>query len=342
FRVAGVYGGTNINTQGKAVRDGLDLLVATPGRLLDLALNGVLKMKQVKKLVIDEVDEMFNLGFRPQLFRIMDLLSEKRQNIMFSATLSETHEPLIQDHFNYPQKIEIAPHGTPLGKIEQLAYRANNFNTKTNLLAHIIADESMKKVLVFVGNKKRADWLVERMVEQFEAQIGVIHANKSQNYRLNALEKFRAGEHRVLIATDIMARGLDIHGVSHVINFDLPETPGDYLHRIGRTGRAEEAGVAISLVAEAEEEYQLVVEDLMKLKITMLDFPETVEVSEILLPSEKERLGGDKNYLQMPSMNSRGAYHEKKEKNKKVNRAEEKRRARRLEKKRSGRKKKKS
>ena len=341
FRAAGVYGGTNINTQAKVVREGLDLLVATPGRLLDMALNGILRMKYIKKLVIDEVDEMFNLGFRPQLIRILDLLPKKRQNIMFSATLSPEHEVVIERYFNYPQKIEIAPHGTPLERIEQLAYPANNFNTKTNLLAHILVPEEMNKVLVFVANKKRADLLESRLSAIFETGIGLIHANKSQNYRLNSLAQFREGTHRVLIATDIMARGLDINGVSHVINFDLPETPGDYLHRIGRTGRAEHDGIAISLISEVEEEYQMAIEALMDLKITTLPFPEEVEVSTTLILEEETRLGGDKNYLKLPSMNSQGAFHEKKEKNKKVNRANEKRQARLLEKKRSGRKKKK-
>lgn len=241
FRIAGIYGGTNVNTQKQLVYDGLDIIVATPGRLLDLTLSGVLRLRSVQKLVIDEVDEMLNLGFRSQLTSILDVVPKKRQNLMFSATLTQTVEDLIHDFFNNPIKIEIAPHGTPIEKIIQRAYHVPNFNTKINLLVKLLSDnEDFSKVLVFAGTKKLADRIYEQVNKSFPNLIGIIHSNKTQNFRINALKQFRDGTHRALIATDIIARGLDITDVTHVINFDTPEIPGDYIHRIGRTGRAED------------------------------------------------------------------------------------------------------
>lgn len=320
IRIAGVYGGTNINTQKQMVYDGLDLLVATPGRLIDLALSGVLRLKSIQKLVIDEVDEMLNLGFRVQITNIMEMLPKKRQNLMFSATLSEGVAELIDDYFYEPHKIEIAAHGTPLEQIIQRAYHVPNFYTKVNLLEVLLADnETLSKVLVFAANKKLADRLFEHLAEKFPEQLGVIHSNKSQNLRINTLKRFEDGVHRILISTDIMARGLDIKDVSHVINFDTPGVPGDYLHRIGRTGRADKTGVAITFINEAEQLYQMEIEKTMKKPIPLLDLPEGLEISTIFTEEEKPDLH-DKNYLKAPSIKqSKGAFHEKKDKNKKIN-----------------------
>ena len=343
IRFAGVYGGTNINTQKNLLLGGLDLLIATPGRLRDLALSGALKLKDVRKLVIDEVDEMLNLGFRPQLERIFELLPNRRQNIMFSATLTPLIEKLIQDYFDFPEKIEIAPHGTPLEKIIQLGYHVPNFNTKVNLLKHLLSvDESMNKVLIFTGSKKQADRLEERLSLDYPEKIGVIHSNKSQNFRINALKSFHEGQYPILIATDVMARGMDISDVSHVINFDTPEVAVDYIHRIGRTGRADRDGIAISFIGDREQVYQMAIEQLMDKAIPLKPLPEEVEISDELLPEETIPLGGDKQYLTVPSLKkSKGAFHEKKAKNVKVNRANERRMARRVEKKKARRKKKK-
>jgi ATP-dependent RNA helicase RhlE len=319
-RIAGVYGGANINKQAETVFEGLDILVGTPGRLYDLVLRGVLSLNSVKKFVIDEVDEMLQLGFRPQVVNIMELLPEKRQNILFSATLSKEVEQLFSTFFYNPEKIEIAPHGTPLDQVKQYVYRVPNFYTKLNLLDHLIETEpDFTKVLVFAESRKLADIMHEFMVKKFPEDVGVIHSNKSQNYRFNALERFEKGKYRVLIATDIMARGLDITDVSHVINFSIPSQAGDYLHRIGRTGRAEKTGVAYSFVTEAEQEFQMQVETLMNKAIELLELPEDIDISDHLLPEEQTTISS-KNYLKLPSMKkSQGAYHEKKEKNKKVN-----------------------
>jgi len=342
IRVGGVYGGTNMNTQKMIVLEGLDILVATPGRLLDLAYTGALKLRSVKKLVIDEVDEMLNLGFRPQLKNILDVLPEKRQNLLFSATLSEEVSDLVKDFFDNPVKIEVAPHGTPLEKIIQSGYSVPNFYTKVNLLKHLLqSDESLIKVLIFIDTKKKADRLFDLIETDFKDKIGVIHSNKSQNYRLKTVENFHNGAYQGLISTDIMARGLDISDVSHVINFDTPEVPTNYIHRIGRTGRAEKAGHSITFTTEAELPNQEAIEALMNKQIPMLPLPESIEISKELIPEERIE-HTQKNYLPSPDMNqSRGAFHEKKLKNTKVNRANEKRMARRREKQKARRRKKK-
>ncbi len=319
-RYAGVYGGTNINTQKQLVYDGLDILVATPGRLMDLAMTGILRLKMVQKFVIDEVDEMLKLGFRPQVTSIMEILPEKRQNLMFSATLTADVEELINSFFYNPIKIEVAPHGTPLEKIIQSAYHVPNFFTKVNLLEHLLkSDETFSKVLVFVSTKKLADRLVEQLENKFQDQIGVIHSNKSQNFRFNVLDRFQDGTHRVLIATDIIARGLDITDVSHVINFDIPPVPGDYIHRIGRTGRADKNGIAISFINQAEQNFQFEIENMMNKEIPIIDLPDSIEISNIFTDEEKPLVIA-KNYVKIPSIkDSKGNFHQKSEKNRKVN-----------------------
>ena len=343
IRVAGVHGGTNINTQKIAVAKGIDIIVGTPGRTMDLCFSGVLKLKFVKQLVIDEVDEMMNLGFRTQLTNIFDLLSPKRQNLLFSATMNTEVSALIETFFENPEKIIVVPHGTPLEQIDQKAYNVPNFFTKANLLVKLLKEEeSMSKVLVFVGTKKLADRLFELITPRFPELIGVIHSNKSQNFRLRQVAEFQDGTLQALIATDIIARGLDITEITHVVNFDFPEFPINYIHRIGRTGRADKMGKAISFVAEWEQEWKTEAEELMKLAIPMLEFPEDVEISDTLIPEEQPQSQGDKHYFRATTLkDSKGAFHEKKLKNQKVNRANEKRQARKLEKRQAKRKKKK-
>lgn len=319
-RYQGVYGGTNINTQKQLVYNGLDILVATPGRLVDLALTGLLRLKDIQKLVIDEVDQMLSLGFRQQLISFLDTLPKKRQTLLFSATITDEVEKVIANYFYEPQKIEIAAHGTPLEKIIQKGYHVPNYFTKVNLLEHLLfTDTELSKVLVFVENKKLADRLYEHIQKKFSGQVGVIHSNLSQNNRISAVKKFHEGETRVLIATDIIARGLDISDVTHVINFDTSPYPEDYIHRIGRTGRANKAGIAISFINEAEEAFQLEIETLMNKRIPMEALPDEVEISKIFTEEERPAIK-DKNIRRISAIKTpHGAFHEKKEKNKKIN-----------------------
>lgn len=319
-RVSGVYGGTNINTQKEEVYQGIDILVATPGRLFDLAMSGVIRLKSIQRVIIDEVDEMLNLGFRPQIISILELLPENRQNLMFSATLTEEVDDLIEDFFVHPEKIEIAPHGATLDKIQQGVYLVPNFFSKINLLEYLLKNqEDMLKVLVFSKSKKLADRLEEELTKKGISGIAVIHSNKSQNLRIGTLERFTQGEIRVLIATDIAARGLDVQDVSHVINFDFPSEAPDYIHRIGRTGRADKDGISISFVNEAERESLKEVETLMNRKIEVISMPEQVQLSNIFTDDERPVLF-DKNYLKPMKKRQGGpAFQEKKKYYEQVN-----------------------
>ena len=263
-RVLGVYGSSNINTQKQAILQGQDIIVATPGRLYDLGLSNALKLKSIQKLVIDEVDVMLELGFRFQLMNIFELIPERRQNILFSATMTEDVDALIYDFFKNPKKISIAVSGTPLDNIEQLSYNIPNFFTKVNLLHHLLRDRDVfSKVIIFVAFKRTADFLFKHLEEFFGDEICVIHSNKTQNYRVRSITQFDEGVNRILVATDVMARGLDFDNVSHVINFDTPDFPENYMHRIGRTGRAEKVGNTILLSTEKEQQAKAAIETLM-------------------------------------------------------------------------------
>jgi ATP-dependent RNA helicase RhlE len=322
IRVGGIYGGANINTQKQLIFNGLDILVATPGRLMDMFLTRTVQVNSIQKLVIDEVDEMLNLGFRSQLTTILDILPKKRQNLLFSATLDEDVEKLITVYFNTPHYVELVARGTPLHKIVQKGYYVPNFYSKVNLLEYLLLnDAELKKVLVFVKNKKLADELYKEITPILGGTVGIIHSNKTQPQRFAAIEKMESGEHRVLIATDIIARGLDIPEVTHVINFDTPVEPEDYIHRIGRTGRADKTGTAITFITDAEKVYQKKIEVLMNKKITLEKLPEEVELSDLLTKDEIP-VKKDKNLKKFnkPLISAGGAaFHEKKDKNKKVN-----------------------
>jgi len=320
-RVLGVYGGANINTQKQAILQGQDIIVATPGRLYDLGLSNALKLKSIQKLVIDEVDVMLDLGFRFQLMNIFDILPERRQNVLFSATMTEDVDELIYDFFKNPQKISIAVSGTPLDNIEQISYNVPNFFTKVNLLNHLLSDKEIyNKVLIFVGFKRTADYLFKHLEEVFGSETCVIHSNKTQNYRIRSIRQFDEGNNRILVATDVMARGLDFENVSHVINFDTPDFPENYMHRIGRTGRAEKAGKTILLSTIKEQAPKEEIESLMDYKIPVLELPEEVEISNQLTEDERPREDTEQSrnrtaleYVPGP------AFHEKSEKNSKVN-----------------------
>ena len=319
--IVGVYGGTSINTQTIEVQNGADILVATPGRLFDLAMNGAFKTKTIKRLVIDEVDEMLNLGFRTQLKNILDLLPEKRQNLMFSATITDDVETLIETYFNNPERVEAAPTGTPLENIIQTAYNVPNFYTKVNLLELLLTeDATMTKVLVFAATKKLADDLYEQLSPKFPESIGVIHSNKEQNHRFNTVKQFQNGTYRFIIATDIVARGIDIAEVTHVINFDTPDVPENYIHRIGRTGRADKKGISITFITEKEKPQQEAIEALMKYEIPTITLPENLVISAELTEDEKPKVFMKIIKLKQPKKEDVGpAFHEKSAKNQKVN-----------------------
>ena len=317
----GVYGGANINTQQLEVEKGVDVLVATPGRLYDLLLNGAFKTKTIKRLVIDEMDEMLNLGFRTQITNILSLLPGKRQNLLFSATITDEVEKLMNDYFTEPERVEAAPTGSPVENIIQTAYHVPNFNTKVNLLELLLSsDETMTKVLIFVSTKSLADQLYEKLSLEFPEIVGVIHSNKEQNYRFNTVKQFKAGVFKYIIATDVMARGIDVAEVTHVINFDTPEVPENYIHRIGRTGRADKKGIAITFITEKEQKYQASIEALMRQPIPILNLPENLEISTVLIEDELPKVHMKIIQIKRPKIDAGGgAFHEKSAKNSKVN-----------------------
>jgi len=318
-RVIGIYGGKNINTQKLLFNDGCDILVGTPGRVMDLAIDNAISLKEVGKLIIDEFDEMLNLGFRPQLTHIFEMMKEKRQNILFSATMTDAVDALLNEYFAGPIEISLARSGTPLEKIAQSAVPVENFNTKLNLLIHLLKTETdLEKILIFANNKKHADLIFEKLNVEFPDQFGVIHSNKSQNFRLRVMQEFTNEELRGVITTDIMARGLDIPDISHVFNFEVPEVPEQYIHRIGRTGRADKEGISITFFTKKEEAQLLDIELLMDREIKKTEFPEAVTISKLKIASEQEEV--KMKFLTTAKLNEGdSAFHEKKAKNKKTN-----------------------
>ncbi len=256
-----VFGGVKINPQMMRLRGGVDILVATPGRLLDLVNQNAVKLDQVETLILDEADRMLDMGFIRDIRKIIAFLPKKRQNLLFSATFSEDIRKLTTGLLVNPIKIEVAPRNTAAELVEQVAYLVNKAN-KTELLCHLIKEHDWQQVLVFTTTKHGANRLTEKL-NKVDIKAAAIHGNKSQGARTSALSGFKAGEIRVLVATDVAARGIDINLLPHVVNFELPRAPEDYVHRIGRTGRAGEEGQAISLVSHDEYSFLRLVEKLI-------------------------------------------------------------------------------
>jgi ATP-dependent RNA helicase RhlE len=318
LRAVGVYGGPSIKTQAADIAQGTDIVIGTPGRINDLLLHGTINPRQVKKLVIDEVDQLLNLGFRNDLMHLLDVLPEKRQTLMFSATMTADVETIIAKYMQRVVRIDAATVGATAEGIEQRLYEAPNFYSKLNLLKYLLhRDDTMQRVLVFTGGKRMADRLEFMLEEDFGAELAVIHANKNANKRLRTVDEFAAGKCRILVASDLLARGIDVEGVTHVINFVLPDAPEDYVHRIGRTGRAQRAGVAISIAAPYEAESLQAIEQLIGQPIPRVEWPAEVELSKETLPDELDR-GPMPIKVKAPKLDGGGAFHEKLDKNKKV------------------------
>ena len=287
-RVIGVFGGSNnIKRQKMAVSEGVDIIIGTPRRLYDLSISNILKLKQIKKLVIDEVDIMLDFGYKTQLKNIFELLPSKRQNILFSATMTEYVDKLTSEFLINPLKKTIALSGTPLENIQQECYQIPNFYSKIHLLEHLLKnDADLSKVLIFVATKADADRLYEILSNNNE--VSVIHAKKEQNYRTKSIDKFEKGISRILIATDVISRGIDLEKISVVISFNTPLYPENYMHRIGRTGRAGQSGKSILFFNEDEKPLKQGIEKLMNQKIPQLELPSEVEISNQLTVEEEK------------------------------------------------------
>lgn len=266
FKTQVIFGGVNITAQIRKLQGGADILVATPGRLLDLASQNIINLSHVEILVLDEADRMLDMGFIPDIKRILQLLPAKRQNLLFSATFSGEIKKLASGILKNPKTIEATKQNTPTELVTHIVYPVDN-KRKKDLLSFLINTNNWKQVLVFTRTKHGANKLSEHLLTS-GITSETIHGNKSQSARIRALADFKSGKIRVLVATDIAARGLDIDQLPHVVNFELPNVPEDYIHRIGRTGRAGNKGWACSLVCIDEHKFLVDIEKLLKMKIT--------------------------------------------------------------------------
>jgi ATP-dependent RNA helicase RhlE len=251
LRMATVFGGVGERPQIQALRSGVDLIVATPGRLLDLMQQGHVNFSALTFLVLDEADRMLDMGFLPAIRQIVEALPERRQTLLFSATLSREIESLTHEFQRFPKTIQIGRRSNPAETVTQLIYEVPK-HLKSELLVHLLRDPSFDTVLVFARMKHGADRIAKKL-ESSGIRTATLHSNRSQNQRLRALKDFKSGDVRVLVATDIAARGIDVDGISHVVNYDFPMHPEDYVHRIGRTGRAHAVGDAISFVTSEDQ-----------------------------------------------------------------------------------------
>ena len=264
-----VFGGVKIGPQIRQLKDGMDILVATPGRLLDLCNQGACNLSKVEILVLDEADRMLDMGFINDIRKVIKMLPKKRQNLLFSATFSKDIRNMTRELLVNPVTIEISPEKTTAETVSQHAYRCDS-GSKTAMTIKIIRDENWKQVLIFTRTKHGANRLSKKL-DQAGINSSAIHGNKSQGARTKALDGFKKGQVRVLVATDIAARGIDIVQLPHVINFELPNIPEDYVHRIGRTGRAGKEGAAVSLICNDERPFLKSIEKLIKQKINLTD-----------------------------------------------------------------------
>ncbi|MGE5426600.1 MAG: DEAD/DEAH box helicase [Methylococcaceae bacterium] len=308
-----VYGGVGWTKHAELIKPGVDILVATPGRLWDLYRAEAVSLKKIKTLVIDEADRMLDMGFMPQIRNFLEVLPLKRQNLLFSATFNERVEEMSHEFLDFPERVEVAPSATPAELINQFYYKVPNFQTKLNLINYLLRDEEIySRVIIFVGTKENAEQVFKIIKRRSEGEKRIMHSNKGQSTRLNAINAFKSGIVRILITTDISARGIDVEMISHVINFDLPNNHEDYVHRIGRTARANNIGTAISLVNPAEELNLHKIEELIRMQIPQLELPADLDV----IPTKKEeniaQLREIDRQKRLADPSFKGAFHEKK------------------------------
>lgn len=315
LRHAAVFGGIGWTKHAELVTPGIDILIATPGRLRDLYRAGVLSLKKVKYLVIDEADRMLDMGFLPQLRQLQEILPRRRQNLLFSATFPEKVEKMAEEFLDHFERVGVAPSATPVELVTQKVYKVPNYRTKLNLIAHLLKDEeTFSRVIIFVRKKEHAEAVYKVIKRKTEGEKRILHSNKAQNTRINAIKAFKDGEVRILISTDVSARGLDASHVSHVINFELPSNYEDYVHRIGRTARAGNRGDAISLIDPAEEWHLKKIEKLIRMEIPVEEIPGKVEVVETEFKEQQNQLREIDRQRKIDDPTYQGAFHEKKRK----------------------------
>ncbi len=315
IRHACIYGGTGTKAQIEAIRAGVDILTATPGRLMDLYRLGEVKLRKINTLVLDEADKMMDMGFMPQIRNLLEVIPTKRQNLLFSATMPPKVVGLSEEFLEFPETVAITPQATPVETVDQVMYKVPNFRTKINLLQHLLLDEKVfNKVIVFVRTKEGANNIFKFLQRKIDGEVRVIHGNKDQNARINAMDDFRQEENsiRVLVATDVASRGIDIRQVSHVVNFDVPVVYEDYVHRIGRTGRASQSGSAITFVNAAEEHHLEEIQKIIRQQIPQKPIPEEVSIVPTSFEEGQTMAKAIDAQRKKADPTFKGAFHEKK------------------------------
>lgn len=313
LRIVALYGGVGPKSQIESLNVGSDLVIATPGRFMELYLRQEIATKLIKTLVLDEADRMLDMGFMPQLRKVFEVIPQKRQNLLFSATFPPKVEKLAEEFLLFPVKVEVTPQSTPAKEVEQKQIHVPNLKTKINLLDYLLQDkEKFNRVLVFARTKQAANDVFKYIDRKKLGPVRVIHSNKGQNTRINAMNEFREGGLRVLVSTDVSSRGIDVSNVSHVINFDVPLKYDDYVHRIGRTGRASHPGEAITFVTPAEEFHLGQIEKLIREKVPLMKLPASVEMGDTT--KEEKQLQDRELDRQRRKMDASfmGAFHESK------------------------------
>jgi ATP-dependent RNA helicase RhlE len=314
LRVVVLYGGLGPKTQIEQINKGVDIIGATPGRFMDLYLAGHIVTKTLQVLVLDEADKMMDMGFMPQINRILEVVPVKRQNLLFSATMSDKIHELSNNFLEFPTIIEVTPQATPAQTVNQHLYFVPNVKTKINLLKKLLdIEDDIKKLIIFCKTRLAAEDVYKFLIRKFgEKEVKVLHANKGQNTRINAINAFKADKVKILVATDVASRGIDVSDVSHVINFDVPVVIEDYVHRIGRTGRAYQSGEAITFCSPNEEYYIRKIEKLIKQTIPVTDIPADVFIEATPYEEKQEQAKEVDMQKRKEDPDFKGAFHEKK------------------------------
>jgi ATP-dependent RNA helicase RhlE len=312
LRILPLYGGVGPKGQIEKLKEGVDILIATPGRFMELYLQRDLIPKQIKTLVLDEADRMMDMGFMRQLRKILEVIPGKRQNLLFSATFSEKVERLSAEFLEFPVKVEVTPQSTPAKQVGQTVYLVPNLKTKINLLEHLLLDEEkFNRVMIFTRTKEVANNVFKYLERKEIGPVRAIHSNKGQNTRINAVNEFKEGKLRILVSTDVTARGIDVIKVSHVINFDVPILYEDYVHRIGRTGRAFQDGEAITFATPAEEYHVEKIEKLIREKIAVKKLPNEVEIEDTPYFEKQDMAREIDQQKRKEDPEFKGAFHER-------------------------------
>ncbi len=319
LRSIALFGGIGITKQLAEIEEaeGADIIIATPGRLWDVYRTGDLPLKSIKTLVFDEADRMLDMGFIPQIRRLLEVIQVKRQNLLFSATFSGKVELMSDEFLAFPERVEVTPSATPASQVEQLLYETPNIRTKLNFLERLFESEELSRVIVFCRTKENAESVFNYIDRKTEGEVRVIHSNKGQTSRINAINAFKRGEVRVLVSTDVSARGIDVSKVSHVINFDVPIIYEDYVHRIGRTGRVKETGVAITFVTPMDNYYIKKIEEVIKMELPIEPKPNDVPVGDFIPGEERNMAMEIDMQRKKEDPTFQGAFHERKKKSEK-------------------------